>query len=210
MGRIMNASAVTSITNFLLASEVFFFAGRLAQNPKARFSAAWFWSGMMLLLGSATLIGGIDHGFFQGSDLPRTCIQRLTWIFLGAMTFFLLMTIATQFFTRPVRRFFLIFGIAQFAGAAVAVLLIASYGVVILNYAPVMLLLLVLCLKDLKGNPGFRKLVAGILILFTASAIQRSSITAFAPLDQNGLYHLISMVGIVYLYLGGKNLRNTP
>ena len=40
----MNALAITSITNFVLASEVFFLAGLSAQKPKARFSAAWFWS----------------------------------------------------------------------------------------------------------------------------------------------------------------------
>jgi len=204
----MNALAVTSITNFVLASEVFFLAGILAEKPKARFSAAWFWSGMMILLGSATLIGGIDHGFFEGPGLPRYFIQRLTWIVLGAMTFFLLMTIAKQFFPRQVQRLFLIFGIVQFTADTIAVLLIDSFLVVILNYTPVMLLLLIMSLMDLKNGPGSRNMIAGILILFVASAIQGLGIDIFNPLDRNGLYHLVSMAGIVFMYLGGHRLRN--
>jgi len=204
----MNALAITSITNFVLAGEVFFLAGMLVQKPKARFSSAWFWSGMIVLLGLATLIGGIDHGFFEGPGLPRYCIQRLTWIVLGAMTFFLLMTIAKQFFSRKVQRLFLIFGIVQFTADTIAVLLIDSFLVVILNYTPVMLLLLVMSLVDLKNGPGSRNMIAGILILFVASAIQALGIDIFNPLNRDGLYHLVSMAGIIFMYLGGRHLRN--
>jgi hypothetical protein len=204
----MNTLAITSITNFVLASEVFFLAGMLTQKPKARFSAAWFWNGMMILLGLATLIGGIDHGFFEGPGLPRYFIQRSTWIVLGAMTFFLLMTIAMQFFSRQVQRLFLIFGIIQFTANTIAVLLIDNFLDVILNYTPVMLLLLVMNFINLKNGPGSRSMITGILILFVASAIQGLGIDIFNPLDRNGLYHLVSMVGIVFMYLGGLHLRN--
>jgi hypothetical protein len=203
----MNALAMTSITNFILAGEVFFLAGVLAQRPKARFSAAWFWSGMMILLGLAALIGGIDHGFFEGPGLPRYFIQRLTWIVLGAMTFFLLMTIAAQFFSRQIQHLFLIFGIIQFTADTVAILLIDSYLNVILNYTPVMLLMLIMNFLNLKNASGSRAMIAGILILFAASAIQAAGIDIFYPLDRNGLYHLVSMVGIFTMYLGGLNLR---
>ena len=56
----MTAHAITSITNFLLAAEVFFLAGRMSGTPKVRFSAAWYFSGVLLLLGVAALLGGID------------------------------------------------------------------------------------------------------------------------------------------------------
>jgi hypothetical protein len=204
----VNALAVTSITNFVLACELFFLAGMLVKIPKARFSAVWFYSGMMVCLGVATLVGGIDHGFFQGPGLPRYFIQRLTWIVLGVMTFFLLMTIATQFFPRRVHRHFLIVGMIQFAVYAAAVLLINSFLIVILNYTPVMLLLLILSLMDLKNGSGLQGIIAGVLILFAASAIQRVGMDIFSPLDRNGLYHLVSMVGIVFMYLGGRHLRN--
>ena len=50
---LMTVLAVTSITNILLASLVFFLAGRMSRIPKARFSAAWYFTGVLLLLGVA-------------------------------------------------------------------------------------------------------------------------------------------------------------
>lgn len=203
----MNAVAVTAITNFILACEVFFLGGMLVQKSKERFSPAWYWSGMMVLLGLAALIGGIDHGFFEQAGLSRDVIQRSNWIVLGMMTFFLLMTIAAQFFSRRVQSFFLIFGGIQFIANAGVVLLIDSFLDVILNYAPVMLLLLIMNLRNLKNGSGSWVMVVGILIQFVAAAIQASGMDVFTPLNHNGVYHLVSMVGIVFLYLGGQRLR---
>lgn len=204
----MNAVTITSITNFMLASEVFFVAGMLVQLPKARFSAAWFWAAALSLLGLAALLGGIDHGFFEGAGLSRYFIQSADWIVLGLMTFCMLMTIATQFFSRKAQRFFLIFGMIQFAVNTIVVLLIDSFLDVILNYAPVMILLLVMNMIGLKKGTGSWQLIVGILILFTASAVQALGIDWFSPLDRNGLYHLTTMLGVIFLYLGGLRLQN--
>jgi hypothetical protein len=94
----MTALALTSVTNFLLAGEVLFLAGMAVRGPKARFSAAWYWSGVLLLLGAGALVGGIDHGFFEPAQVSRYAIQRFTWMLLAGMTFSLLMTAAQQFF----------------------------------------------------------------------------------------------------------------
>jgi len=164
----------------------------------------------MILLGLAALIGGIDHGFFERPGLSRYFIQRSNWMILGAMTFLLLMTTATQFFSRRAQRLFLIFGIIQFAVNTVIVLLIDSFLDVILNYAPVILLLLVMNLIELKKGIGSWAMIVGILTLFAASAIQMAGVDVFHPLDHNGAYHLVSMIGVVFLYLGGKRLRKVP
>jgi hypothetical protein len=52
-------------------------------------------------------------------------------------------------------------------------------------------------------------MVAGILILFAASGIQAAGVDVFMPLDRNGLYHLLSMLGVVFLYCGGVRLKTT-
>ena len=67
----MDTLAVTSITNFILASEIFFLAGLQLAAPKARFSAAWFWGGAMFALGTSALLGGIDHGFIEAAGRSR-------------------------------------------------------------------------------------------------------------------------------------------
>jgi ABC-type uncharacterized transport system permease subunit len=199
--------AITSITNFVLAGEVLFLAGRMTGTKKARFSAAWYWSGMMLLLGLGALIGGIDHGFFEASN-QRYVVERANWIVLGAMTFCVLMTMAKQFWPPRLQRIVLVVGVVQFAANTIVVLLIDSFLDVVLNYAPVILLLLIMNFVGLKNGTGSWTMIAGILILLGASAIQAMGVDAFMPLDHNGLYHVISMIGALLLYLGGRRLRS--
>jgi hypothetical protein len=203
----MTAQAVTSITDFLLAAEVLFLAGRMSGRPKERFSAAWYFSGVLLLLGAAALLGGIDHGIFEPAKLPRYPIQRTDWIALGGVTFCLLMTTAKQFFPPALQRAALYAAAAQFAVNTAAVLAIDSFLDVILNYVPVMLLLLAMSCLGLRSGKGSPQMVAGILILFAASGIQAAGVDVFSPLDRNGLYHVLSMAGAGFLYLGGVRLR---
>jgi hypothetical protein len=139
--------------------------------------------------------------------IPRYFIQRSNWIVLGAMTFFILMTTAAQFFPRKVFQVILIVGLLQFVVYTLLVLLIDDFLVVILNYVPVMVLLLVMSLIGLKNGTGSWVMIAGILILFAASAIQELGVDVFSPLDRNGLYHLISMAGVVLVFLGGKHFK---
>ena len=200
----MTILAVTSITNILLASLVFFLAGRMSRIPKARFSAAWSFTGVLLLLGTAALIGAIDHGFLEPANMPRYWIQRADWIVFGGVTFCLLMTTAKQFFDARFHRILLVVAAVQFAADSAAVLLVDSFLDVILNYAPVMLLLLTMSIKARSIH-----LTAGLLILSFASAIQAAGWDALRPLDHNGVYHLVSMAGVVFLYLGGMRLRTT-
>jgi hypothetical protein len=70
-----------------------------------------------------------------------------------------------------------------------------------------MLLLLVLNVARLKSGAGSPQMIAGILILFAASGVQAAGIDAFSPLDRNGLYHIVVMAGVVFLYRGGLRLR---
>jgi hypothetical protein len=86
------------------------------------------------------------------------------------------------------------------------VLLVDSFLDVILNYAPVVLLLLVMSIIGLRSGRGSPQMVAGILILF-AAGIQAAGVDVFTPLDRNGLYHLVSMIGAAILYLGAVQLR---
>jgi ABC-type uncharacterized transport system permease subunit len=179
----------------------------MSGRPKVRFSAAWYFSGVLLLLGVAALLGGIDHGFFEPANMPRYLIQRSDWIVLGGVTFCLLMTTAKQFFPPAVRRVVLFAAVVQFAANTAVVLLVDSFLDVILNYGPVMLLLLIMSCIGLRGGRGSPWMAAGILILFAASGIQAAGVDVFTPLDRNGLYHLLSMIGVAFLYLGGVGLR---
>lgn len=203
----MDTLAITSITNFILASELFFLAGMMVKTPKARFSAAWFWSGAMLALASSALIGGIDHGFVEPAGLSRYFIQRPNWIVVGLATFAILMAAARQFLGPRWQRPVLVVGAIQFVVYAVAVLLVDDFRIVIVNYAPVMLLLIVLSVRGLRQGTGSWQMIVGIVVLLAASAVQALHVDVFSPLDRSGLYHVISMVGVVFMYWGGQRLK---
>jgi len=58
-----------------------------------------------------------------------------------------------------------------------------------------------------RSGDGHWTIVLGILVLLLASAVQALGIDTFSPVDRNGLYHLISMPGVVLLYFGGRRLK---
>jgi hypothetical protein len=97
--------------------------------------------------------------------------------------------------------------VIQLVGYTGVVLLVDSYLPVVLNYAPMILLLLVMSCMGLKQRTGSWLMIVGILLLLTASAIQILSVDIFSPLDHDGLYHVVSMLSMPFLYGGGQRLR---
>jgi hypothetical protein len=203
----MDTLAITSITNFILASELFFLAGMMIRTPKARFSAAWYWGGAMLALATSALIGGIDHGFVEPAGLSRYLIQRPNWIVVGIATLCMLLATGRQFLAPRWQSPMLVVGVAQLAVYVAAVLLIGDFRIVILEYVPAMVLLLALSIRGLQDGTGSWPMIAGVVLLLAASVVQALGVDTFTPLDRSGMYHLISMVGVVFMYLGGQRLR---
>lgn len=89
--------------------------------------------------------------------------------------------------------------------------LVDSFLVAVVNYLPLKLAMLAFNLHGLwRGSgDGHWTIVLGILVLLLASTVQALGIDTFSPIDHGGLYHLISMPGVVLLYLGGRRLK-TP
>ena len=202
--------AVTAITNFILACEVFFLSGMLVKTTKTTYSALWFWSAAMFLLGTSALLGGIDHGFLEPlGPSARSPLKEFNWMVLGVMTFCTLMTTARQFLPSKLCKSVLIIGILQFALLATLIFVVDKFIVVILNYAAVLFLLLIYNFLGLKDGRGSWPMIVGIIVLVIASIIQMMTIVLFGVLDENSLYYLISLVGVVFLYFGGQRLKST-
>jgi len=204
----MNALAVTAVTNFILASEVFVFAGVLLGRVTKLDSSFGFWALAILFLAVGALMGGIDHGFLEpgGNSPARVVMQRATWIALGILTLLVLLTTGWQFTKPPVRTAFLVVGLVQLSVFVFLVVFIDNFLVVIVNYAPVMILFLSLHLVHLGDGAGSWRMVVGLILAFVASAVQSLGVDVLSPLDRNGLYHVIMMPGVFFLYLGGLDL----
>lgn len=203
----MSALQVSALTDFLLACLAFFCAGALAARPAQPRSAAWYWRGAMFFLALAALLGGTDHGFVEPAGLSRAPIQRGTWAVLGLMTTAVLLTLGAQFLGPARQR--LVGGVAavQLLAYFVAMAVVDSFLVVVVNYLPVILALLAFNLHGLGRGTGHWTIALGILVLLLASTVQALRIDTFSPIDHDGLYHLISMPGVVLLYFGGRRLK---
>jgi hypothetical protein len=205
----VDSLAITSITNFVLAAELFFLAGMMARTPKARFSAAWFWAGAMLALATNALLGGIDHGFVEPAGLDRSWIRQPNWIVLGLVAFCTLLATARQFLAPRWQLPALVVGLVQLAVYVVVVLQVDDFTVAILNYLPVVLLLLVLSIRGRSDGSGSWPMVVGLVLLLVASAVQYLEVDVLAPLLHDGLYHVIAIAGVPFLYWGGQLLKRT-
>lgn len=204
----MTALQVSALTDFVLACLAFFCAGALVARPAERRSAAWYWRGAMFCLALAALLGGTDHGFVEPAGLSRTPIRWATWAVLGLMTAAVLLTLGAQFLGPARQRQMRGLAAVQLLAYLVAVVVVDSFLVVVVNYLPVILALLAFNLHGLRrGGDGHWTMVLGILVLLLASAVQALGIDTFSPLDHDGLYHLVSMPGVVLLYFGGRRLK---
>ena len=203
---------LTSITNFILASEAYFVSGLLFARPKAPRSAAAYWQWAMLLLSTSALIGGIDHGFFEihGQIPVRKVIEHFNWLVIGGLTLLVFLAAAEQFLRDPWRRYARGAAGAQFVIYTGLILLVDNFLVVMLNYAPVMLLLLGLSAASLKDGRGSRVMIAGVILAFAASGVQAAGVDVFSPFDRNSLYHFGMMAAVACFYFAGLKLTAGP
>ena len=58
------------------------------------------------------------------------------------------------------------------------------------------------------GTVGW--LAGGIAITLIGAAVQRMELTRTAPLDENGAYHLIQIVGLYLFYRCARTVRDRP
>jgi len=133
-------------------------------------------------------------------------ITYFNWLLIGLLTFCTLQCTAQQFFALSWRRFALIVALIQLFVYEIVILIVDDFLVVILNYAPVLLLLLVCNLRGGRRT-GSAAMTIEILVTFTASGIQAAGVDLFSPLDRNGLYHLGLMIAVVFFYRGGLRLQ---
>lgn len=205
----MTSNGVTALTDLLLSLEALVLAAALWRLASARQSAAWYWRLALGAMGLGALLGALHHGLFPPPSVTGYWLERVDWIVLAVMTYFFLMATAAQFF--PASKYLRIhdLGVFQLTLNIGLIQAFDNFLLVTLNYAPVMLLLLAVNVRGLRNGTGSWPMLAGLLFLLAAVAIQASGIDTLAPLDHNGLYHVVSMIGVWFLYLAGKQLKRT-
>ncbi|MGZ5051723.1 MAG: DUF6962 family protein [Methylobacter sp.] len=203
--------SITAITNFVLAGESFFFAGLMMAAGKQRFLAAWSWQYAFIAYSISVLLSGIDHGFIQplATGTLHKQVAYVSDAILGVMSFFVLLTIAHQFFQPGWHRYFYALGGIQFLLYLVFVLPTDAYWVVIANYAPAVILLMAFSVSNIRYGTGSWQLALGLALGITASAMQILQVKFSDLIDENSLYHIMLMFAVPLWYLGGIRLDKT-
>lgn len=170
------------------------------------------WMLFFASVGLAALAGGSVHGFFlDESTLGYRILWPATLLAVGLTAVSAWMITGELVFGRKARRYFGGFAALWFLAYAGIVLVVSqSFKVVIMNYGPGMLALLVVSLWKYWStrHPAFRALASGLIISFVAAFVQQAQI-GIHPLyfNHNSTYHLIQAVGLLGIYRGARAME---
>lgn len=210
----MTDLALSALTDVILACEIFFLAGLSFRQEVAPASAAGAWAVALLLMGGSTMLGAIDHGFFEAIDHPAHAglvVATRALVILAA--FAMLVALVRQFLAGPLRRLVLGVGLVGMVGTIAAITQSDNFLIVIGGYSVVLLLTLAFHGADLlvrRRGRGSWAMVGGILGAIAASLLAPLGIDGPSWLGTYGTYHVALMPTVLLLYLGGRRLDSTP
>ncbi len=162
----------------------------------------WPWLTFFGSVGLASLLGGTVHGFFpEAESLGHRILWPLTLLSIGV-------TASSGWLLMQLGKWGRVLAALSFATHFVVVLFVAqSFLVVLLNYAPPMLLWLILSLvRYLKQrSPDHLWIFAGLCISFVAAAVQALKVPIH-PIyfNHNALYHVVQAAGLWTLFIGAR------
>lgn len=200
--------ALSALTDGILACELFFLAGLSFRAGVQAFSPAWLWGATLALIGLASLLGLIDHGFFEAIDHPgHRDMVVATRLVIVAGSLSMIVTAAAQYLSGLWRG--VVIGLAVLGALYPASLILTSdnFLSVILYYSVGLLLLLGLSIVNLRQNAGTWPMIAGIVVTLGVSGMIPAQSAGFWGLGLYGSYHVLLMPTVILLYLGGRYFR---
>ena len=210
----MITEPTTLATDYVLGALCAAFAWRLyAKAHVANRRAMRWWAHALAATAVGSFAGGTYHGF--GTVLPpqiARAIWAVTTIVVGMAACLLLSATLMAAMPRTARRWSLFIVWGQFTVYAAWMLRHDAFINVIVEYGMAMTLVLLLHLfvPRLRRAPSTRSVITGIALTFLAAGIQQSGLDLHRHLNHNDLQHLVQMVAVWFLYVGGSNLPDTP
>jgi hypothetical protein len=183
----------------------------LQKAHSRQFRALW-----TLFFGSiavASLTGGTVHGFFlDQSTFGYRILWPTTLIAIGvtAASAWILTGISISHSMDSIKRW-TFFAVMNFLLYSTLVLFLSrqDFTVVILNYLPPMLALLIVNIRDYArtSSTPYLFVIGGILVIFAAAFIQQAGLALHrAYFNHNSTYHLVQAIGLLILFQGAKGL----
>jgi hypothetical protein len=189
-----------AITDFILALECAVFAFLIARRlPKGTYRM-WLLV-FFVSIAAGALCGGITHAYFP-DDTPGA---RATWVatmLAIGVTALACWNLSAEVLGKEWVPFRAV-ALGAFVGyAALVIYGVREYRLVIINYLPAALFLLVASvIAWRRGESALRWTALGLVLTFAAAAIQIARI-ALPPINHNALYHLVQAVALLLIYVG--------
>ncbi|TDK50662.1 DUF6962 family protein [Antarcticimicrobium luteum] len=202
--------SISAITDIILACELFFLAGLCFRPGVQTGSPAWIWGFTLALIGLASLIGAVDHGFYEpvGHPMHRPLIVA-TRITIIAGSLCMIVAVALQYLTGRLRAGVLALGLLTATWPLHVILTSDDFMAVILYYSASFLIALALSVIHLTQNRGTVPMILAIIGALGISAMVPLGSQGFWCLGLFGSYHVLLMPVVIALYLGGRDFRPT-
>ena len=206
----MTDLALSALTDVILACELYFLAGLAFRIDVERGSPAFIWAVYLTLTGTATMLGAVDHGFFEPIDHPANLsLKFATRAAIALGTFAMLMATARQFMPAFWERVFTAAGLALLAATLWVLSRSDDLLILVAGNAVTMLLMLGLHIHGLRSGRGSAVMCLGAVMTIGASLLVVTGGDGVAGLGLYGTLHVALMPAVLVLFLGGLRLRRT-
>lgn len=200
-------SPTTAITNYMIGCIGLYLGWQTLQIQGSLFHILWACSFFSLSLGA--FLGGSHYVF--GPRLPNyftKVIWMLTLIFIGITGLFLAGSAAT-FYINETGKFGLMLGSAILV---IKYVLGLSKNNTFHHAIKIYVTLIILALIGFipaffsLGYTGALQIVIGLLVNLSAAGVQASGLTLHQHFNHNDLFHVLLILGMIFIYRGGLEI----
>lgn len=201
------------ITNIIYSGVSFFLGFKLFKTKSEK--SIKYWSYFFIFTGITTLAAAFYHGFqnvFEQQVIDN--LKRSYQLGAGLASMFVVLSIIyTTFDKKIIKSVSIVVGI-KFSIYAVFILTsLRDFVFVFIDYIPSLLFVIIVgVVQYVKTKSQSSKyIIIGMVIMIFGVLVQRSNYDSFRYLTHDDLFHIINTISMIYLYLGGRLLKDkTP
>jgi len=202
----------TLITDYVLGAVSMFLGSRLIIfGLDRRQRSVLFWGIAFVATAMAALVGGTYHGFLgQLGSSGQFVLWKLTMLFAGAMSFSMLTGSLLGTVNPSLWPWVIALTVSKFVVFLIFVTKTDNFLVVIMDYLPAMVGVLICHLIQAYKSPSPSHLwiSCGVLISVFGAWLQQENVGLSPNFNHNDLYHVIQTVGMVAFFKGAALLRD--
>lgn len=193
---------ITGISSFLLSSLLLFYSWKLDTRGYHKLKLSFF------SLAFSFFLSGIYHGLYENNGTASQFSNNIlmtSWV-SGAFAQYLLTLVLISHYNLPLSKFFKFLGLFFTIVNTVLSIKTESFFWISLNFIPLVLFGTYYALKYFQQKFSVYLLI-GLSILILGSLVQAFKIKWLWPIDHNGLYHILLLIGLPFLYNWTKGLK---